>query len=91
VIHARTDYDRIQDPAELIPTDEPVLLLRGKDPLGWVGATYYRDALVNAGGQPEMIEALNRQIDRMRAWWNEHDDGRIVPDMPSDAVRSSDG
>lgn len=29
--HARADYDRIQDPAGLIPEDEPVFLLRGQD------------------------------------------------------------
>lgn len=29
--HARPDYDRIQDPAGIIPEDEPVFLLRGQD------------------------------------------------------------
>ena len=29
--HAREDYNRIQDPAGLIPADEPVFLLRGQD------------------------------------------------------------
>jgi hypothetical protein len=29
--HARSDYDRIQDPANLIPKDEPVMILRGQD------------------------------------------------------------
>lgn len=29
--HARPDYNRIQDPAGLIPDDEPVFLLRGQD------------------------------------------------------------
>ena len=29
--HARTDYDRIQDPAGKIPADEPVFLLRAQD------------------------------------------------------------
>lgn len=29
--HARKDYDRIQDPENKIPTDEPVFLLRGQD------------------------------------------------------------
>lgn len=31
--HARPDYNRIQDPAGLIPEDEPVFLLRGQDVL----------------------------------------------------------
>ena len=29
--HARSDYDRIQDPAHKIPNNEPVFLLRGQD------------------------------------------------------------
>lgn len=29
--HAREDYNRIQDPAGLIPDGEPVFLIRGKD------------------------------------------------------------
>ena len=29
--HARPDYNRIQDPMNLIPTDEPVFLLRAQD------------------------------------------------------------
>lgn len=31
MIHAREDYNRIQDPAGLIPVDEPVFLLRAQD------------------------------------------------------------
>ena len=32
MIHARTDYDQIQDASGKIPVDEPVFLLRGQDP-----------------------------------------------------------
>ena len=34
MIHARDDYNRIQDPAGKIPADEPVFLLRAQDELG---------------------------------------------------------
>lgn len=34
MIHARKDYDRIQDPDGKIPIDEPVFLIRGQDPVG---------------------------------------------------------
>lgn len=33
MIHARDDYNRIQDPEGKIEQDEPVFLLRAKDPL----------------------------------------------------------
>jgi hypothetical protein len=29
--HARKDYNRIQDPLNLIPADEPVMVIRGQD------------------------------------------------------------
>ncbi len=35
MIHARKDYDHIQDPSGKIPLDEPVFLVRGQDPDGW--------------------------------------------------------
>ena len=35
MLHARTDYNRIQDPAGLIPVDEPVFLLRAQDKIAW--------------------------------------------------------
>lgn len=35
MIHARRDYDHIQDPTGKIPLDEPVFLVRGQDPNGW--------------------------------------------------------
>lgn len=31
MIHARNDYQRIQDPEHKFPADEPVFLLRGQD------------------------------------------------------------
>lgn len=31
MIHARNDYQRIQDPTNKIPNDEPVFLLRAQD------------------------------------------------------------
>jgi len=31
MIHARTDYQRIQDPEKKIPAEEPVFLLRAQD------------------------------------------------------------
>lgn len=34
--HARKDYNRIQDPAGLIPDNEPVFLVRGQDKVGWI-------------------------------------------------------
>ena len=34
MIHARPDYNRIQDPAGLIPDDEPVMTVAIREALG---------------------------------------------------------
>ncbi|MCK5307093.1 MAG: hypothetical protein KAJ73_00645 [Zetaproteobacteria bacterium] len=42
MLHARQDYnERIQDEADLIPDEEPVLLLRAQDELACEAAAYY--------------------------------------------------
>lgn len=68
MIHARADYNRIQDPAGLIPDDEPVFLLRGQDALA---AKHVRDWAEHAelrGASPEIVKAARDQADRMDAW-----------------------
>ena len=82
--HARTDYDRIQDPDNKIPDNEPVLLFRGQDKHSLAIAYEYLRLLEESGGQPEMKRALQKQIKRIEAWQ------KTVkckePDMPKDAV-----
>ena len=80
--HARPDYDRIQDPAGIIPADEPVFLLRARD-IAAPGAVrkWAYDALGN-GASREIVDAALGQADAMEAWAKEHG-GRKVPDMPA--------
>lgn len=78
--HARKDYDRIQDPANLIPAEEPVFLLRGQDFFAPAALRYYADMLrQRARVEPELtlshIEGLlsmamttDAQADLMDAW-----------------------
>lgn len=83
--HARTDYDRIQDPAGLIPEDEPVFLLRGQDVFAPDAIHAWADAAQAHGADPAIIAAARRQASAMVNWQLE---GRgKVPDMPADAVR----
>lgn len=83
--HARADYDRIQDPARLIPENEPVFLLRGQDRNAAAAVRHYA-ALVrmNAppGGEAEaqrIAEASEKQAARMDVWPKKKN-----PDMPKD-------
>lgn len=62
--HAREDYDRIQDPAGLIPVDEPVFLLRAQDP---TAANAVRGWALTQCDRAIRDQALDH-ADRMDAW-----------------------
>jgi hypothetical protein len=68
VKHAREDYNRIQDPENKIPADEPVFLIRGQDIVG--AATVREWALKNqrAGGDPALTKSAFEHANAMDAW-----------------------
>lgn len=66
--HLRKDYDRIQDPAGLIPTDEPVFLLRGQDPAAAKAIRSYIRAAGATGAAPAMLTALDNWAEEMADW-----------------------
>lgn len=78
--HARKDYNRIQDPAGLIPEDEPVFLLRGQDIVAPQTVEFWAQFAEEAGAAPDIVSAALRQAREMKNWQKEH--GYKVPDMP---------
>lgn len=76
MIHARKDYDRIQDPDGVIPLDEPVFLVRGQDPVGYLvvreWAQLHAEAALAAGASPQDIQPLMNAIHihttKMQLW-----------------------
>lgn len=78
--HAREDYNRIQDPAGLIPEDEPVFLIRGQD----ISAPYAVRAWASYaklyGAEQEIVDAAAAQARNMEIWQQKH--VRKIPDMP---------
>lgn len=78
--HARNDYDRIQDPEGLIPENEPVFLLRGKDICAPAAIDAWCEQAKKYGVDSGMIQAAQSHADHMRAWQIEHESK--VPDMP---------
>jgi len=67
--HARPDYARIQDPWNKIPEDEPVLLIRAQDILGWrVARTYAALTAEMEGHDPLLLEQIRLHAHRMRNW-----------------------
>lgn len=75
--HARADYARIQDPAGLIPEDEPVFLLRGQDKFAAGVVSYWADCVELKGGDPEIVRRAREQVRRMTEW-RKHK----YPDLP---------
>lgn len=65
--HAREDYNRIQDPAGLIPEDEPVFLLRGQDRLAWHVVKIYAFCCELVGNW-EMADLCSKWSKEMKNW-----------------------
>lgn len=78
--HARPDYNRIQDPAGIIPEDEPVLLLRGQDLAAPEAVRAWIKQARILGASEEILDAASGQALEMIRWQEEH--GAKVPDMP---------
>jgi hypothetical protein len=78
--HARKDYDRIQDPAGLIPEDEPVFLLRGQDMLAPTILRKWANMLMDNDGDTDMVERAYKQADKMEEWQRKH--VSKLPDLP---------
>ncbi len=79
--HAREDYNRIQDPENLIPEDEPVFLLRGQDALAPKLLLNWAANLRLVGGDPAMAKLVENQAQAMLEWQK---NVKVKnPDMPS--------
>ncbi len=66
--HARQDYDRIQDPAMLIPKDEPVFLLRAQDTCAAATVDFWANMAMNSGASYEIVKLAREQAKRMANW-----------------------
>lgn len=87
MIHAREDYNRIQDPLEIahgIRMDEPVMLFRAKDALAPVILAKYAELLRLHGADPRMIQTVLAHEALMRKW--QRINGCKMPDMPEELL-----
>ena len=66
--HARKDYDRIQDPDNKIPDDEPVFLLRGQDKFAPELLFIWALKLRLNGGDPDMAKMAEEHAQSMIRW-----------------------
>lgn len=78
--HARPDYERFQDPKNLIPEDEPVFLVRGQDVCGPDTVRAWCDIASENGVDACFVARALDWADQMEAWQKKV--GAKVPDMP---------
>lgn len=74
--HARDDYNRIQDPAGIIPEDEPVFLIRAQDATAAATVEYWARLAADNGARSDIVAKAREQAERMRAWHT-----KKVPDL----------
>ncbi|MDP3936832.1 MAG: hypothetical protein Q8R92_01705 [Deltaproteobacteria bacterium] len=75
MLHAREDYNRIQDPEGKIPEGEPVFLLRAQDQVAAEVVRFWARLHELQGGDPGMVLVAREQADRMDAWpWKKRAD-----------------
>jgi len=78
--HARSDYNRIQDPQGLIPHSEPVFIIRGQDIVGGAAVRAWADLAAAAGADLDIIQAARDHATQMDLW------AKKIPDVPEGAV-----
>lgn len=66
--HARQDYNRIQDPDNKIPEDEPVFLLRAQDQVAADVLRIWAVLHISRGGEPYIATLANQQAHLMDEW-----------------------
>ena len=68
MLHARPDYQRIQDPESRIPEKEPVFLLRGQDVSAPATLRFWAQENRKNGGEEDLSVLAEAQALRMEQW-----------------------
>jgi len=79
MIHARDDFNRIQDPAGKIGEDEPVFLIRAKDQASAGTVRAWAELHKAAGGDPLLSQLAYDHADLMEEWQEQH--GKKAADL----------
>lgn len=87
MLHARSDYNHIQDPTGKIPADEPVFILRGTDVCAPDAISHWAHLAEMRGADPIIINAALDQAAAIRKYQRTKGVGK-VPDMPESAQKT---
>lgn len=86
MLHARKDYNRIQDPLGIIPDNEPVFLLRGQDALTIPVMTRYCELLqqYEVNNKLQLIEQVQDHIRKIYSFQRSESGKVKLPDIKSE-------
>lgn len=95
MLHLRSDWDGIQDTyqetrrvSSSIEADEPVFLLRAKDPASSACVMSWANLVELQGGDPELVKQVRLWASEMTKWRQEHHPAPKVADVPEGRLRS---
>lgn len=71
----------------LIPDDEPVFLLRAKDPAAPMAVEIWATLVAKQGGDPELVDRVRRWAAEMNMYRLEHYPEKTVADVPEGMLR----
>ena len=77
--HARADYERFQDPLGLIPEDEPVFLIRGKDVAAVQAVNAYANIAEEKGADDDLVRVCRDWAVHIAGWQAKN--GAKIPDL----------
>ena len=80
--HGRSDYNRIQDPENKIPTDEPVFLIRGQDRAAVATIRAYAIFAEREGADEGFVNMVRAWAMEVQTWQAAHFDCLKLPDLP---------
>jgi hypothetical protein len=80
MLHAREDYNRIQDPENKIGQDEPVFLIRAQDEAGPTAVREWAYEALKRGASVEIVKTALDHAKKMERWQSLNISK--VPDMP---------
>lgn len=82
MLHARSDYQGIQDTTgdtSILP-NEPVFLLRAKDPCAAPAIRGWAQEVLDAGGDPDLADHARDWADKMEQWRAMSSPKKTAPD-----------
>ncbi len=68
MLHARKDYNRIQDPENKIPEDEPVFILRAQDQVAAETVRFWVKRHLERNGSQDIADLALEHSHKMDNW-----------------------